>query len=173
MFETTSVINKDTLIEIKKHLMPPRAKRIYILLIIGGLLMAVGGIFFIVDPYVSHNGSFMVVVAVGLSVSIVTAICYFIQPNTIVKTNVNRFKESGHTEVRITSSFTEDKIKIQNSTSGATGEVGYDVVYRFAETENFYTLFTKTEQFIMVNKISLIEAGKNEEFVKFIRGKCF
>jgi hypothetical protein len=48
----------------------------------------------------------------------------------------------------------------------------YAVICRFVETENMYTLFTKAEQFIVVNKESLMKAQSNEDFIKLIMSKC-
>lgn len=177
MFETTSAINKETFHEIKKHLIAPRDKWIYILLAIAGILLAVGSAMITVGLDSSYNRPFMAIFAFGVLMTIVMSMRYFGYGNMVIKTNLNRFKESGHTEVQMTTSFTDDKIIVQNATSGATSEFDYDVVCRCAQTKNFYTFFTKAGQFIMVNRTSLIEAGKKEGFVKFIKGKlprkCF
>jgi len=183
MFETTNVINKDTFLEIKRYIISPKDKRTYALFIIAGFclaLIAVVCVLLIVSEDPNYNGYYaaalgMLVAAfgIGLAVVIGMTIRYFRLANMIIKANLNRFKEDGYTEILQTSSFTDDKIKIHNLTNGATVEIGYNVVCRFAETKNFYTLFTKAGQFILVNKISLIETDKNEEFVQFVKEKCF
>jgi len=179
MFETTVLVNEDALLEIKNYLVAPRNKWFCILLVLGGILIVFGSAVAIAELDFGYDGYFViffvVLFIVGLLLAITMLINYFRQGNVVVKTIVKRFQESGHSEMKMVASFTDDKINVQNLTSGANGEVDYAVVYRFSETKNFFTLFTKAGQSIMVNKTSLIEAGEDNKFLQFAKGKlrCF
>jgi len=40
------------------------------------------------------------------------------------------------------------------------------------ETNNYYALFTKADQFVLVNKKDIEQAQKKEEFLSFIKSHC-
>ena len=90
-----------------------------------------------------------------------------------VKINLARVQENeGTTELKVITSFTDDKIQIHHVNTGNTSNLSYDVINRFVETKNMYTLFTKAHQFVVVNKASIIQDHENEDFIRFIKDKC-
>jgi uncharacterized membrane protein (Fun14 family) len=167
LFKTTSTIDEDTFIELKKHLISPKDKMIFLITFFGAFALAFGGI---IDN--ATDGVNPILLLFGISVGIMVPIMYFYRVKQVIKINMNRFQEAGYTAMEVTTSFTEDKIIIHNATTGASVGLDYSVICRFAETKNMYTLFTEAEQFVVVNKASLTQSQTSDEFILFIRKKC-
>jgi len=74
--------------------------------------------------------------------------------------------------LQLTTSFTADEIKIYRADTGGTNRISYSSIISFVETAHTYTLFTKADQFIVVNKTSLAQAKKKKDFVMFIQEQC-
>jgi len=74
-----------------------------------------------------------------------------------------------------TVSFTAEKIKIHN-TAAKSGQgttfLEYGVIERIAITSNMYTLFSKANLFVVINRTSLAAEKKEQEFIDFIRENC-
>jgi len=68
--------------------------------------------------------------------------------------------------------FLEDKIQVHNPQTSAMIYLKYDLIQRFAETQSMYALFTKENQCIVVDKVSLIQEKKSEAFIRFLKDKC-
>ena len=94
-------------------------------------------------------------------------------PSTAIAYNLKVMREEAEIpELRCTTSFADDKVKIYWDHTGGIGRIRYNDIDRLVETENIYALFTKANQLILVNKPKLIQEQKSEDFIYFIRNKC-
>ena len=97
----------------------------------------------------------------------------FISPRRTVKTTLQRIKETtGEDQLELVTSFTDESIKIHYVKSGNDSQLGYDSITRFVDTKDLYILFSKGQQFVLVNKDTLTRENENDDFVRFIKEKC-
>ena len=162
-FETRSVIDKDTLAELKWwHRRKPREIKFIILY---SLLCFV----FLIIGIVAQSTFALFVGIFG----IILVLAILIRDKLAESRMWERIKEnskSGAHEVNVT--FHEDRIKVHDLQSNGTSCTNYDLISRFMETKSMYVLFTKANVMIIANKVSLTQEQKNEDFVRFIREKC-
>lgn len=170
LFKTTYTIDEQAFIELKKHFVSPKDKNYFKIVSIAGFVLAILGIVNVIGG--ERDSIITIMILAGLFAGITMPILYLNRIKQIIKINMDRFKEAGHTEIEVTTFFTDDKIELHNVTTGASSSLDYSVICRFVETENMYVLFTRAEQFIVVDKASLISAQTNDEFIRFIREKC-
>ena len=84
-------------------------------------------------------------------------------------TALKRAKQAaGKSEIECVVNFSNDKI----TSHSPNIRLNYADIKKLLETESQYVLITKSKKFIAVNKASLIAAGKNEDFICFIKDKC-
>ena len=161
-FETRSVINKDTFRELEWHLWKPGYIKLYALL----SLLFVG---VIVYAIVSRSAQLAAIGIFGIIVVFSVVLRYKISQRKMWE----RIKETtDKEEIERVVSFAEDKIVIFDPISGGTVYINYDAIRRIAETKRIYALFTKADQFVVVNYESLTHQNKNEDFIRFIKEKC-
>jgi hypothetical protein len=154
-------------LELKKYLVKPKDKKILMIISIVCFFVAV----LCVIGNDNREGYIYLLAFFSFSVAVMSPIIYVKNLNRVIKINMDRFYELGLKEIEVVTSFTEDKIKLHNKTTGAASELSYGVIERFVKTENMYVLFTKAEQFIVVNRKILIEKEKHKDFVRFIKEK--
>jgi len=161
-FETVCAINQKTYEEIKWHLLSAKDK-----------FSSVLGIFFAVMLIVvSFPSESLYFSLIGFALVIAFAAEIFRKPKRYIKLLLQRMQETrGITDIELHTSFTEDGIKILDILDSRKTTISYDVIRRFSETTNMYILFTKTEFMIIANKAALIQEGKNEDFLQFIKNK--
>ena len=163
-FETRSIVNIDTFLrELRWKSKPPREKIRVAIGSIACLVVAIVGI-------ISQNAT---TATLGFAGAIVIPLIYIRQFSYVTKVNFARIQEStGKADIEQITSFTDDKVKVQNNNTGGTTYLNYDRIVRFAETKSSYVLFTKENQAIYVNKINLMQEQKSEAFLRFIQDKC-
>jgi hypothetical protein len=164
IFEATSTINETVVKEIEKYIISTNSIKIFVVL---PLLCVV-----IAYQLVMLDHPNYVWAIIALLVGILIPIIYVISIKKGMATAMARLREEGFSEMLSAITFTEDNIKIHNITSGATINYEYSSVAKVAETENLIAMFTKANQLIVINKKSLIEAEKCEDFLRFIKSKC-
>ena len=169
MFETSGIINKETIEEIKYEAVGPKTKKFFktfavICSSIGLLALILGTI--ISDNFWIFYGLFFQVLAFILILTII-----FVQ-NIFKKNNIEFIKEiSKDNSFKIKTTFHEDFLLLNNLTTEAKVEIKYESFTRLSETNNFYLLNTKSGQQILIFKNCL----NNEEinsFKDFIKDKC-
>lgn len=163
LFETQSIINESTFKELKKYLML-RGFRIFFITFI-----TLSACLFIVSALIRHyvlmTAMFILIIAVILD--------YIWTLNKNVKVNMKRLQETIHAkECVYTTSFSETGFKIINHVANATATIAYDDINRFIETENYYALFTKANQFGLVNKSDIDSTDKREELINYLKQSC-
>ncbi|MDR3000948.1 MAG: hypothetical protein LBU89_06755 [Fibromonadaceae bacterium] len=164
LFESKSIVSEDTFRELRRYLKPPHE---IIRVAIGSAVCFVTAIAaYIVIRSIAFS-------ALGFFAGIVIPLIYIQQWNHLAKTYWARIQEStGVSKFEQISSFTDEEIKIRNVDTGGMVSLKYDVIARLAETENIYALFTKMNQIIIVNKISIAQEHNTEAFICFIKEKC-
>ena len=159
-FKSSSVLDKDTY---KKIIWKsPRQKIVYAIVF---FVFLVGGIICVALHYTTAS-------IISFAWAVIIPMVIKLRTYLDIKKYFARWQEStGTSELEIIASFTDEKIKVHNETTGNTVYIDYDVIRRFAETEYAYVLFSKQNQFFLVNK-SAFSHEQRIEFMSFIQGKC-
>ena len=163
-FETTVVLSEKTVgQELKWHERRRPKDRI---IVIAGLFSA------LVTAFFGATDRDFVLTTLGIGL-ILLILLLLLRDEVNFRRGWERIRETSTTEgIESVVSFLDKKIKLYDSESGGTIYLDYFLIVRFLETTNWYVLFTRAHQFIAVNKISLIEEGKNEDFIRFLKKKC-
>lgn len=161
MFESTGVVNEDTLNELKKHIVPPILRRTII-----GL-----GIACIAFSFISLLiSNFYVFVFLILGAILVGE--YFLIINISNKRCIKQIEETiGKREVKYKVYFDDEGVIVNNLGTNAKANMKYEVFKRVAETKDVYAMFTKTNQFVLVFK-NCLDNNQKKEFKIFIKEKC-
>ena len=86
---------------------------------------------------------------------------------------IKRIQETTNArEYEGTTSFGDESLTMKNHSTNGVINICYDNIHRFVETNNYYALFTKADQFVLVNKKDIEQAQKKEEFLSFIKSHC-
>jgi len=158
-FEMESTVNKDTYHELMWHMIPKTVKIIVAIVLLGSTISAIGGHY---EAAVS-----------GLAMAVIFSVAMLFAHKRGIKTTLQRQKEcEGTPELKLAISFLDENIKIHNLRAGGAIYVNYDSMARFVETKNFYALFSKANQFVVVNKTNLIQEQKSKDFIRFLKDKC-
>lgn len=162
-FSSKSIINRDAYEEFKWHFISKNEKLMCGIIIFCSVMVVIFGV----------GERYYAFILLGILGLFVTGIRLVVTPEQIVKINLQRTQEAtGFTDVEVITSFTDEKIKIYNVTTGNTTHLSYDAINRLAETKNMYILFSKANQFALVNKTTLMQEQKTEAFTWFLRDKC-
>ena len=162
-FESKITLNESIFKELERHVTATDTKVLWGF--IGLMLFAVAG----VALYIQQIGF----AAFAFCVTLFWVHMCRQPAKDFAKLNVEREVEAtGNTEAEITLTFLADRVKTYHAGSGRSIRIRYDDFVRFAETERTYTMFTKASQFIVVNKTALIQEGKSEAFLLFLRDRC-
>ena len=109
----------------------------------------------------------------GFLAAIALPLMYISRFDRIARENLARLQEAvGAPEFEQVTSFFDDQIEVYNVKMGGALYFPYDSVVRFAETETLYALFTKENQAIAVNKISLAKEQKTQALKDFLKDRC-
>lgn len=156
LFETKCVISENSMRELKRYFIAPRAKIISVLGIIISIYAAI----------IFESPLFFL-----LAILFILMIPYDINQN--IKIIIKRMQESTNAqEYETTTSFGEDSLKCINHSTNGTVTFSYDSIERFVETKNHYALFTGANQYILVNKNDIEQTHKTEEFIGFVKSHC-
>jgi len=162
-FESKIIITEDIYNELKWIIVPSITK-------IAWLVISLAAIGFVAGAFYTRNyiaAIICLVVGVAFSLKCVQV------PKSFVRSMMERDREtSGGAEACRVVSFHDDKIHVHNENTGGKVYLNYDSIVRFVDTKSTYTLITKTNQFVPVNKITLTQKNKNEVFIHFLKDKC-
>lgn len=163
LFETTCVIGESTMKEIKKQLMPPKQRAVFIVFTIIFACLSIYSFFI----------QFYSLTIVCIVAEIVFLVEYKLILNNYIKINLKRILETTNAEqYDCTSSFCDDGVKIINHSTNASGTIHYDNICRFTEAKSIYALFTKANQFVFVNKNVIDAEHQREAFISFLKSHC-
>ena len=87
---------------------------------------------------------------------------------TVVKRMAEAYPEG---YVRVETYFSEEGIELHNLSNGGKGTLSYGAVQRVAETEHYFYLSTKANQFTLVFK-EMLTPEQKQGFLPFLREKC-
>jgi len=162
-FKSEITFSQDTYKELKMYILSSKMKRLFIFFAMSGLFAIIMGL---------YRREYAVAL-VGAMICLPYAVAYVKQPKELMKHLMDRNIETiGSIELPQLVSFFDDKIKIYGAKTGSTIYLAYDVIERYAETKSTYSLFTKTNLIVVVNKLALIQEQRDGEFIKFLRYKC-
>jgi len=162
-FVSINVINRDTYKKLKWHFVSKGENLLLVAGLLLGIMAAIRGI---------AEQQYMPM-AFGIFCALLIATNLVVKPERIIKINLQRAQETtGQTDLEIITSFTDEKIKLHNITTGNTTYLGYDAIKRIVETKDMYILFSKANQFVLVDKTTLIQQQNTEDFKQFLRDKC-
>lgn len=166
MFETSGILNEETIKESKIHVISSKRRKFFIIFSIIcsllGLLSIILGVVISDIFYISYGVFFEVLAAILIWV------IFYVQ-NIFQKKNMEMIKEvSKENYFKIKTIFNEDLVVINNLTTSAKVEIKYESFVRFAETSNMYILITKSGQqnFIFKNCLNDEEISSFKEFIK-------
>lgn len=169
MFETSGILNEETIKESKIHVISSKRKKFFIIYsivfsLLGLLLIVLGGA--ISDTSYIVKGVFFEVLA-AISILVI----FYVQ-NIFQKKNMEMIKEfSKENSFKIKTIFTEDGVVIDNLTTSSKVEIKYEFFVRFSETSNMYLLTTRSGQQTFIFKKCLNDEEINS-FKDFIKEKC-
>lgn len=89
-----------------------------------------------------------------------------------IRTAIKRMRET-YSEgcMRIETFFTEEGIALHNLSAGGQGTLSYEAIQQLVETEHYFYLSTKANQFILVFK-DLLTPEERRTFPLFLNEKC-
>jgi len=164
LFETQSVINlEDTFKQLKKYAIPKRVKIFVFTIILVEVCIFIAAV-------LAKDYDWMIRMAV---VIIVLISAYLFTLNRNIKIGIKKMHETVHTNVcEYTTSFCDAGFKIKNHVTNGIVTIAYDDINRFVEIKAYFVLFTKTNQFGVVNKSVIEEVNKREELINFLKHSC-
>ena len=162
-FRSEIIVSHNILNELKRYLAPPYMKKIFMLGMIPCFM------FIIMGPIV---GDYIYAI-IALIVAVAFTILYILQPKIFIKKYLDmNLEATGTAEISQTVSFFDDMITVTTENTGGTLKFSYASIARYVETKSAYSFFTKSNILIVVDKLVLIEEGKEKDFVQFINEKC-
>lgn len=162
-FETSALINEGTMKEVKYHLLSPRRKTVILVIVLAAALLLVLAI-------AVQSTVLTVAAAVALPLFILE---YFYIQHRNGKLMLKRIEETAHVrELRYTTSLVDSGIQITNHITGGNTVISYGDIRRVKETRSFYIVFTKAEQFTLLNRAAIDSAGKREALRAFLQSRC-
>ncbi len=161
MFETSGRMEQTILVELKRHLLPPK-RRTFLWICLALLLLIA-----LLQLFMRSYGG----MAFSLCGILFLIILYEIRLNKAVKLMLQRWEETeGTPAVSYTTSFEPDSVRVRNYASDANTAIRYEVLTRFVETKSVYALFTAARQFAVVFKAGL-DAAQRAELIAFLKEK--
>jgi len=84
---------------------------------------------------------------------------------------IDKMKSTGHSEIKFTSFFDDDKVNLINDSNGAQSSVGYKVFVKYAESDTLILLLTRHSQFVPIFKDRL-KPGERDALIEFLKPRC-
>lgn len=159
--EVHTVINEKAINELRKYLIKPKIRKmIYIMSAV-----------FVVLGILSIPLKFYTLMTVSFGGAIILMIELHIVAGKQVKIMIARIRESYNTDqVDAKLIFEDDSFKTVNLITNGELSLTYDIMSGFVETENYYTLFTKQYQLLIVDK-QQFDSHRQEQFLQQVKEK--
>lgn len=156
-----TTIDINSLREVKKHILSRKLKTTCIVSAIVFFILAL--ILFAVKVY--FQAAIILVIALVLFFEII----FF--ENLLVKKNLKNIRELYGTEkVDGTVEFLDDKMIVANSATNGTLPINYQIISRVVETSNYFTMFTKQNSMIIMDKSSM-STDETADFLNIVKTK--
>ncbi|MBS5938734.1 YcxB family protein [Clostridium sp.] len=169
MFKTNTILNEETIKELKVLAVSPKKKKFAIILYVVCSLIGLSSI--VLGVILSNTSIIIDGVTTALTATIVIWAIFYVR-RIFQKTNIKMIEEISKTNsIEIETIFNEDNVIINNLTTSAKIELEYDSFIRLGETSNMYVLFTGSSQQVYVSKNCLNKKEINS-FKDFIKEKC-
>lgn len=159
--EVHTVINEKAINELRKYLIKPKIRKmIYIMSAV-----------FVILGILSIPLKFYTLMTVSFGGAIILMIELHIVAGKQVKIMIARIRESYNTDqVDAKLIFEDDSFKTVNLITNGELSLTYDIMSGFVETENYYTLFTKQYQLLIVDK-QQFDSHRQVEFLQLVKEK--
>lgn len=156
-----TIIDINSLREVKKHILSRKLKTTCIVSAIVFIILAI--ILFAVKVY------FQAVIILVIALVLFFEMMFF--ENLLVKKNLKNIRELYGTEkVDGTVEFLDDKMIISNSATNGTLPINYQIISRVVETSNYFTMFTKQNSMIIMDKSSM-STDETSDFLNTVKTK--
>ena len=156
-----TTIDINSLREVKKHILSGKLKTTCIVSAIVFFILAL--ILFAVKVY--FQAAIILVIAFVLFFEMM----FF--ENLLVKKNLKNIRELYGTEkVDGTVEFLDEKMIISNSATNGTLPINYQIISRVVETSNYFTMFTKQNSMIIIDKSSM-STDETADFLNIVKTK--
>lgn len=159
--EVHTLVNTSAIQELRKDFLKPKVRKMIYTL--SAVLLVIAIIAFFIKSYLIMTVGFVGVLILLLEM-------YFISKKS-VKMMIERLYETYNTyQVEGKLIFEDDHLKTFNFVTKGELTLAYHIMFRFVETENFYTLFTKENQMLIVDKQQFDTQTKNQ-FLLMVKEK--
>ena len=158
MFETSGMIGKEEFKEIFWGFMPRYKKVLYIA---AGILMLMLGTILLIQTRILLGCQEVVLGLYEIGV-------IFLMPHINTKRNLRRLEEYGATGASIiATSFTDDRIVVENRSLNEKGGLTYESLKRYYKTKRFIVLVTKSNQltYIFRDQLDMIREMELFDFL--------
>ena len=162
-FENESKINQKTYEELKWHLIPKKEKVTLTATLFSCVIIIIWGFY-------TQRYEFTIV---GFVAGIFLGLLGLSARRNAIRAHLHSIEAStGTTELQVKTFFSDDEISAFNFQTEGTTTFNYDDIHRLIETKSLYVLVTKINQFLVIDKVSLAQEEKSEDFLRFIKDKC-
>lgn len=159
--EVHTLVNASAFNELRKDLLKPNIRKLFYAITIILMLL---GVFFIAVKFYST----MIICFVG---AIILTVELYLISKKQVKVMTKRLYEMYKTDqVEGKLIFTDDMLKTVNLVTKGELNLSYDIMSRFVETDNYYTLFTKEYQMIIIDK-QQFDSQTRTQFLQLVNEK--
>lgn len=159
--EVHTLVNTSAIQELRKDFLKPKVRKMIYTL--SAVLLVIAIIAFFIKSYLIMTVGFVGVLILLLEM-------YFISKKS-VKMMIERLYETYNTyQVEGKLIFEDDHLKTINFITKGELTLAYHIMFRFVETDNFYTLFTKENQMLIVDKQQFDTQTKNQ-FLQLVKEK--
>lgn len=156
-----TIIDINSLREVKKHILSRKLKTTCIVSAIVFFILDI--ILFAVKVY------FQAVIILVIALVLFFEMMFF--ENLLVKKNLKNIRELyGAEKVDGTVEFLDDKMIISNSATNGTLPINYQIISRVVETSNYFTMFTKQNSMIIMDKSSM-STDETSDFLNTVKTK--
>ena len=159
--EVHTLTSEQALRELRKYIIKPSIKKK--LMVTSGVLLAMGILAFLVQLYLAMTACFLGIVIFAVEL-------YFLSKKQIQLT-LRRLYELYNTDtVEGKIVFEDDALRMVNFITNGELRLPYSVMSMFVQTQNYYALFTKEHQALIVDKQQFTPETQ-AQFLELIREK--
>lgn len=159
--EVHTLTSEQALRELRKYIIKPSMKKK--LMVTSGVLLAMGILAFLVQLYLAMTACFLGIVIFAVEL-------YFLSKKQIQLTLRRLYELYNTDKVEGKIVFEDDALRMVNFITNGELRLPYSVMSMFVQTQNYYALFTKEHQALIVGKQQFTPEAQ-AQFLELIREK--
>lgn len=159
--EVHTLTSEQALRELRKYIVKPSIKKK--LMVTSGVLLAMGILAFLVQLYLAMTACFLGIVIFAVEL-------YFLSKKQIQLTLRRLYELYNTDKVEGKIVFEDDALRMVNFITNGELRLPYSVMSMFVQTQNYYALFTKEHQALIVDKQQFTPETQ-ARFLELIREK--